>query len=320
MGGQQGPPARAGRTPRALLAGNVLHRLPPKQACCTKPPKEGGGVGGRGAPLAEEPLRTAPPNPGQPRPFRPITTSRSGRGGRQHFLQISPAQAWSPATQDHTAENSPDALSPVGAETLPEARAPPLRGGRPPPGPPPRPLYLNSFSLFPRRSRTSQWELKASWGGMPQRMMALRKAFRWRALKPSTWAGRGAGWGRRQGRGAEEAGAGPAGAPHWGRAPRVCPSPTSPWRAARAGPSPPAPRLCSAPRGRALCPERGADTPRDREWECGGAAGPHLDIATNARKKRWQGLVPVALELSPGLSPTTWGKSHHGLSEGPRAP
>lgn len=186
-------------------------------------------MGGRGAPLAEEPLRTAPPNPGQPRPFRPITTSRSGRGGRQHFLQISPAQAWSPATQDHTAENSPDALSPVGAETLPVARALPLCGGRPPPGPPPRPLYLNSFSLFPRRSRTSQWELKASWGGMPQRMMALRKAFRWRALKPSTWAGRGAGWGRRQGQGAEEAGgAEPAGAPHWGRAPRVCPSPTSP--------------------------------------------------------------------------------------------
>lgn len=66
-------------------------------------------------------------------------------------------------------------------------------GGRPHPGPPPWPLYLNSFSLFPRRSRTSQWELKASWGGMPQRMMAFRKAFRWRALKPSTWAGRAAG-------------------------------------------------------------------------------------------------------------------------------
>lgn len=48
-------------------------------------------------------------------------------------------------------------------------------------------LYLNSRSLFPRRSRTSQWELKASCGGMPQRMMALRKAFRWRALNPRTW-------------------------------------------------------------------------------------------------------------------------------------
>lgn len=50
-------------------------------------------------------------------------------------------------------------------------------------------LYLNSFSLFPFRSRTSQWELKASWGGMPQRMMAFRKAFLWRALKPNTWDG-----------------------------------------------------------------------------------------------------------------------------------
>lgn len=47
--------------------------------------------------------------------------------------------------------------------------------------------YLNSRSLFPLRSRTSQWELKASCGGMPQRMMALRKAFLWRALNPRTW-------------------------------------------------------------------------------------------------------------------------------------
>lgn len=50
----------------------------------------------------------------------------------------------------------------------------------------PGPLYLNSFSLFPRRSRTSQWELKASWGGIPQRMMAFRNALRCRALKPRT--------------------------------------------------------------------------------------------------------------------------------------
>lgn len=65
---------------------------------------------------------------------------------------------------------------------------------------PPQPLYLNSFSLFPRRSRTSQWELKASWGGMPQRIMAFRKAFLCRALKPSTWEGtRGRGEQRTQG-------------------------------------------------------------------------------------------------------------------------
>lgn len=50
-------------------------------------------------------------------------------------------------------------------------------------------LYLNSFSVFPRRSRTSQWELKASWGGMPQRMMAFKKAFLCLALKPRTWPG-----------------------------------------------------------------------------------------------------------------------------------
>lgn len=27
--------------------------------------------------------------------------------------------------------------------------------------------YLNSFSDFPRRSRTSHWVVKASWGGIP---------------------------------------------------------------------------------------------------------------------------------------------------------
>lgn len=46
--------------------------------------------------------------------------------------------------------------------------------------------YLNSRSLFPLRSLTSQWVLKASCGGMPQRMMALRKAFLWRVLNPKT--------------------------------------------------------------------------------------------------------------------------------------
>lgn len=47
--------------------------------------------------------------------------------------------------------------------------------------------HLNSRSLFPLRSRTIQWEVKASWGGMPQRMMAFKKAFLCRALKPRTW-------------------------------------------------------------------------------------------------------------------------------------
>lgn len=47
--------------------------------------------------------------------------------------------------------------------------------------------YLNSFSVLPLRSRTSHWEEKASWDGIPQRITAFRKAFRWRVLKPSTY-------------------------------------------------------------------------------------------------------------------------------------
>ena len=34
---------------------------------------------------------------------------------------------------------------------------------------------------------TYHWELKESCGGIPYRMIALRKAFLWRALKPRTW-------------------------------------------------------------------------------------------------------------------------------------
>jgi hypothetical protein len=33
---------------------------------------------------------------------------------------------------------------------------------------------------------TYHWELKESCGGIPYRMIALRKAFLWRALKPRT--------------------------------------------------------------------------------------------------------------------------------------
>lgn len=47
--------------------------------------------------------------------------------------------------------------------------------------------YLNSFSDFPRRSRTSHWVVKASWGGIPYRITAFRKAFLCRELKPNTW-------------------------------------------------------------------------------------------------------------------------------------
>lgn len=51
--------------------------------------------------------------------------------------------------------------------------------------------HLNSFSVLPLRSRTSHCVVKASCGGIPQRITALRKAFRWRVLNPSTW-----GWGK----------------------------------------------------------------------------------------------------------------------------
>lgn len=46
--------------------------------------------------------------------------------------------------------------------------------------------YLNSFSLLPRRSRTSHWQEKASWEGIPHLITAFRKAFLWRVLKPNT--------------------------------------------------------------------------------------------------------------------------------------
>lgn len=47
--------------------------------------------------------------------------------------------------------------------------------------------HLNSFSVLPLRSLTSHWEAKASWDGIPQRITAFRKAFRWRVLNPSTY-------------------------------------------------------------------------------------------------------------------------------------
>lgn len=47
--------------------------------------------------------------------------------------------------------------------------------------------YLNSFSLLPRRSRTSHWQEKASWEGIPHLITAFRKAFLWRVLKPNTY-------------------------------------------------------------------------------------------------------------------------------------
>lgn len=46
--------------------------------------------------------------------------------------------------------------------------------------------HLNSFSVLPLRSLTSHCVVNASWGGIPQRITALRKAFRCRVLNPST--------------------------------------------------------------------------------------------------------------------------------------
>lgn len=49
--------------------------------------------------------------------------------------------------------------------------------------------------------------------------------------------------------------------------------------------------------------------------------GAHLDISTHTGEKRWQGLVPVALQLPPGLSPSTWEVvPHHNTRWSPRCP
>lgn len=162
--GQQGPSERAGRTPQ------VTPWLEPSSINCLPARPAGSGPEGRtggGGPRREPPHDS--PCPG----------SGLAEAAAQGFLHLSPAH---PKARQQESTNTAR-----WAGALSGAR--PLWGGQPRPGPPPQPLYLNSFSLFPRRSRTSQWELKASWGGMPQRMMAFRKAFRCRALKPSTWAG-----------------------------------------------------------------------------------------------------------------------------------
>lgn len=128
--------------------------------------------------------------------------------------------------------NPPNALSLLGAQTHCTAGVGPVRalGCH-------SPLYLNSFSVFPRRSRTSQWELKASWGGMPQRMMAFRKAFRCRALKPSTWmAGRWEAGGERRTQGPEGRWQGRDQRKQGLRWGRTRPSPASAWLCPWAGP------------------------------------------------------------------------------------
>lgn len=93
---------------------------------------------------------------------------------------------------------------------------------------------------------------------MPQRMMAFKKAFRWRALKPSTWAGGAAGLGSKEfrveekdtGRGGDGGAGGETGAGglHLGQDPKgtaqtkgLSPPPTSTWHVTQCNPTPPVP-------------------------------------------------------------------------------
>lgn len=157
----------------------------------------------------------------------------SSRGGWSIFSTNEPCLGPGPPAPEARQQNPPDKGCPL--RTLAQRRLATLRWAATP-WAATQPLYLNSFSLFPRRSRTSQWELKASWGGIPQRMMAFRKAFRCRALKPNTWVGRELGGGAENsgiaGKGLQRGGAGrsteKAGASSWDRTQRAEPRPRPP--------------------------------------------------------------------------------------------
>lgn len=100
-----------------------------------------------------------------------------------------------------------------------------------------------------------------------------------------------------------------AGASSWDRTqraeprPGASPGPTStrprPW--ASLWPSSLHP--CSIPRGSRVS---SLFSGRGRGAGEGACRGAHLDIATHTGEKRRQGLVPVALQLPPGLSPSAW--------------
>lgn len=165
----------------------------------------------------------------------------SSRGAWSLFSTNEPCPGPGPPAPEARQQNPPDKGCPL--RTLTQGRLATLQWAATP-WAATQPLYLNSFSLFPRRSRTSQCELKASWGGIPQRMMAFRKAFRCRALKPSTWGGgQGVGGGAensgmggkglQRGGGREEHGEGGARTRRAEPRPRATPGPTStrlrPW-------------------------------------------------------------------------------------------
>lgn len=163
--------------------GTITHGLLPNQACWVRPQEDRGATSRQGTSQASPQLDN--PNPSRCPRHQLLWQGQLARV----FCKGALPRAGPEPPRHLTAVSSPDSRSL--AETLPAvpSQSLPAPGWAARPRAAPPPLYLNSFSLFPRRSRTSQWELKASWGGMPQRMMALRKAFRCLALKPSTWAG-----------------------------------------------------------------------------------------------------------------------------------
>lgn len=129
----------------------------PQPGCWVRPQgRTGGGPG-------QEDHSWDSPSPGEPDPL--CITPAALAEVTSHILCTEPAQAWTSATRHQTAVIS--LASPSLAVTPPtvlavqeepahyESRRPHL----------PRPLAGSSTPLFPRRSRTSQWGLEASWGG-----------------------------------------------------------------------------------------------------------------------------------------------------------
>ena len=104
----------ASRTPRetSWLNSPSIPCLP------TGPPgtgPQGGAEEPRGLPWQGH-LSGQPPALGHPDPSRRCQPSCSGEGASQRFLQVSPAQAGTPATQGRDGSDRPGTLSPVGEQ------------------------------------------------------------------------------------------------------------------------------------------------------------------------------------------------------------